>query len=102
MSDHPIIWAMAKAHHEANGGPPWERLSSGAKELLYDAMHAALKVLREPSTDMMNAAAAEVTNACAEFIRRRDAGASASMNGALDYAEFGGWRAAIDKLLEVK
>jgi hypothetical protein len=67
MNDKPLIWAMAKAHYEAstdyNASPAggftrwarWDELPQGTKDEYYDAMWAALKALRVPSEEMVEA-----------------------------------------------
>lgn len=95
MRDHPLIWAMAKANWEdqwrgsaAGRAPyeagPFERLPQARRDDLYDAMHAALKALREPTADMVSAGA---------YCEQRSSPRAAAQDQ---------WRAMIDKLLEVK
>lgn len=61
---------------------------------------AAVEALREPSVGMMNAASGVFAEIAAEYVRRERAGASASMNGALDYKEAKVFTAMIDHILK--
>lgn len=94
--DDPIERA-AKVHYETTvadgrtlhwgGGPvPWEGLTQNERDIRYDAMHAALKELREPTEEMV------------------DEGARAHLasSGDLKQTTRRQHRAMIDKLLEVK
>lgn len=107
MSDNPIIERMAAAHFEAcanslssgRGRGAWSELTEEQRRIAYDAMWVALKELRVPSQEMVEASW-KLTSRASAAVRMKMELAQPREAHKLKMAER--FTAMIDSLLEIK